>query len=40
MAYVNPSLSVQKPSVVERHREYLLDMIPSRSVSQTTNSWK
>ncbi|XP_058601987.1 transcriptional repressor p66-alpha-like isoform X1 [Onychostoma macrolepis] len=40
MAYVNPSLSVQKPSVVERHREYLLDMIPSRSVSQTANSWK
>lgn len=38
MAYVNPSLSVQKPS--ERHREYLLDMIPSRSVSQTTNTWK
>ncbi|XP_043119170.1 transcriptional repressor p66-alpha-like isoform X4 [Puntigrus tetrazona] len=40
MAYVNPSLSVQKPSSVERHREYLLDMIPSRSVSQTANSWK
>uniref|UniRef100_A0A671P390 GATA zinc finger domain containing 2A n=1 Tax=Sinocyclocheilus anshuiensis TaxID=1608454 RepID=A0A671P390_9TELE len=38
MAYVNPSLSVQKP--VERHREYLLDMISSRSVSQTANSWK
>lgn len=40
MAYVNPSLSGQKPSVVERQREYLLDMIPSRSVSHTTNTWK
>ncbi|XP_016395734.1 transcriptional repressor p66-alpha-like isoform X2 [Sinocyclocheilus rhinocerous] len=40
MAYVNPSLSVQKPSAVERHREFLLGMIASRSVSQTTNTWK
>ncbi|XP_051720079.1 transcriptional repressor p66-alpha-like isoform X5 [Ctenopharyngodon idella] len=42
MAYVNPSLSVHKTSssAVERHREYLLDMIPSRSVSQPTNTWK
>nr|XP_055057156.1 transcriptional repressor p66-alpha-like isoform X2 [Misgurnus anguillicaudatus] len=47
MAYVNPSLSVHKSSSsssssssVERQREYLLDMIPSRSVSQTANTWK
>ncbi|XP_051990023.1 transcriptional repressor p66-alpha-like isoform X3 [Xyrauchen texanus] len=42
MAYVNPSLSAHKTSssVVERQREYLLDMIPSRSVSQTANTWK
>ncbi|KAI2668046.1 Transcriptional repressor p66-alpha [Labeo rohita] len=40
MAYVNPSLSVHKPSAVERHREYLLDMIPSRSISQAANTWK
>ncbi|XP_048018624.1 transcriptional repressor p66-alpha-like isoform X2 [Megalobrama amblycephala] len=42
MAYVNPSLSVHKTSssAVERHREYLLDMIPSRSVSQPANTWK
>lgn len=42
MAYVNPSLSVQKSSSssVERQREYLLDLIPSRSVSQTANVWK
>uniref|UniRef100_A0A672M8E0 GATA zinc finger domain containing 2A n=1 Tax=Sinocyclocheilus grahami TaxID=75366 RepID=A0A672M8E0_SINGR len=40
MAYVNPSLSVQKPSAVERHREFLLGMIASRSVSQNTNTWK
>ncbi|XP_057190253.1 transcriptional repressor p66-alpha-like [Triplophysa rosa] len=42
MAYVNTSLSVQKSSSssAERQREYLLDMIPSRSVSQTANVWK
>ncbi|KAJ8374569.1 hypothetical protein SKAU_G00051490 [Synaphobranchus kaupii] len=41
MAYVNPSLSVHKTSsAVDRHREYLLDMIPSRSISQTANTWK
>uniref|UniRef100_A0A671MCI7 Transcriptional repressor p66-alpha-like n=1 Tax=Sinocyclocheilus anshuiensis TaxID=1608454 RepID=A0A671MCI7_9TELE len=31
---------LKKPSAVERHREFLLDMIASRSVSQTTNTWK
>ncbi|XP_070974834.1 transcriptional repressor p66 alpha-like isoform X2 [Oncorhynchus clarkii lewisi] len=42
MAYVNPSLSVHKTSstVDARQREYLLDMIPSRSISQTANTWK
>ncbi|XP_062869144.1 GATA zinc finger domain containing 2Ab isoform X2 [Trichomycterus rosablanca] len=41
MAYVNPSLSVLKTSSpADRQREYLLDMIPSRSISQTTNTWK
>ncbi|KAJ8277317.1 hypothetical protein GJAV_G00073900 [Gymnothorax javanicus] len=41
MAYVNPSLSVHKTSSsVDRQREYLLDMIPSRSLSQTANTWK
>ncbi|KAG7273175.1 hypothetical protein CRUP_019302 [Coryphaenoides rupestris] len=42
MAYVNPSLSGHKTSstVDARHREYLLDMIPSRSISQTANTWK
>ncbi|XP_019901054.1 transcriptional repressor p66-alpha isoform X2 [Esox lucius] len=42
MAYVNPSLSVHKTSstVDPRQREYLLDMIPSRSISQTANTWK
>ncbi|TSK53685.1 Transcriptional repressor p66-alpha [Bagarius yarrelli] len=41
MAYVNPSLSVLKTtSPSDRQREYLLDMIPSRSISQTTNNWK
>ncbi|XP_017333960.1 GATA zinc finger domain containing 2Ab isoform X2 [Ictalurus punctatus] len=40
MAYVNPSLSVLKTtSPADRQREYLLDMIPSRSISQTSN-WK
>ncbi|XP_042163781.1 transcriptional repressor p66 alpha isoform X2 [Oncorhynchus tshawytscha] len=42
MAYVNPSLSVHKTSstVDARQREYLLDMIPSHSISQTANTWK
>nr|XP_029479131.1 transcriptional repressor p66 alpha-like isoform X1 [Oncorhynchus nerka]XP_029479132.1 transcriptional repressor p66 alpha-like isoform X1 [Oncorhynchus nerka]XP_029479133.1 transcriptional repressor p66 alpha-like isoform X1 [Oncorhynchus nerka]XP_029479134.1 transcriptional repressor p66 alpha-like isoform X1 [Oncorhynchus nerka]XP_029479135.1 transcriptional repressor p66 alpha-like isoform X1 [Oncorhynchus nerka] len=42
MAYVNPSLPVHKTSstVDARQREYLLDMIPSRSISQTANTWK
>ncbi|XP_038856974.1 transcriptional repressor p66-alpha-like isoform X2 [Salvelinus namaycush] len=43
MAYVNPSLSVHKTTTsanLERQREYLLDMIPSRSISQTANTWK
>lgn len=41
MAYVNPSLSAHKSSsAVERNREYLLDMIPSRSISQAANTWK
>ncbi|KAM9480002.1 transcriptional repressor p66-alpha-like isoform 4-T4 [Salvelinus alpinus] len=43
MAYVNPSLSVNKTTTsanLERQREYLLDMIPSRSISQTANTWK
>lgn len=41
MTYVNPSLSAHKASsAVERQREYLLDMIPSRSISQAANTWK
>ncbi|XP_047442697.1 GATA zinc finger domain containing 2Ab [Mugil cephalus] len=41
MTYVNPSLSAHKTSsAVERQREYLLDMIPSRSISQAANTWK
>ncbi|XP_051258144.1 transcriptional repressor p66 alpha isoform X2 [Dicentrarchus labrax] len=43
MAYVNPSLTGHKTSatVDARQREYLLDMIPSRSsISQTANPWK
>ncbi|XP_036410506.1 transcriptional repressor p66-alpha-like isoform X1 [Megalops cyprinoides] len=41
MAYVNPSLTAHKSSsAVDRQREYLLDMIPSRSISQTANTWK
>ncbi|XP_077390708.1 GATA zinc finger domain containing 2Ab isoform X3 [Festucalex cinctus] len=41
MAYVNPSLSAHKTtSSVERQREYLLDMIPSHSISQAANTWK
>ncbi|KAJ8357727.1 hypothetical protein SKAU_G00205210 [Synaphobranchus kaupii] len=41
MAYVNPSLTAHKSSsAVDRQREYLLDMIPSRSISQAANAWK
>ncbi|XP_056615513.1 GATA zinc finger domain containing 2Ab isoform X2 [Triplophysa dalaica] len=41
MAYVNPSLTVHRTtSPGDRQREYLLDMIPSRSISQTANTWK
>uniref|UniRef100_A0A8C9X5L3 Transcriptional repressor p66 coiled-coil MBD2-interaction domain-containing protein n=1 Tax=Sander lucioperca TaxID=283035 RepID=A0A8C9X5L3_SANLU len=43
MAYVNPSLTGHKSSASAdaRQREYLLDMIPSRSsISQTANTWK
>ncbi|XP_042198559.1 GATA zinc finger domain containing 2Ab isoform X6 [Callorhinchus milii] len=41
MAYVSPSLSVHKSSsAVDRQREYLLDMIPSRSISQSASTWK
>ncbi|XP_073718386.1 GATA zinc finger domain containing 2Ab isoform X2 [Misgurnus anguillicaudatus] len=44
MAYVNPSLSVHRTTTTtspgDRQREYLLDMIPSRSISQTANTWK
>ncbi|XP_062888388.1 GATA zinc finger domain containing 2Ab isoform X6 [Mobula hypostoma] len=41
MAYVSPNLSGQKTSsTMDRHREYLLDMIPSRSISQSANTWK
>ncbi|XP_020489713.2 transcriptional repressor p66 alpha isoform X4 [Labrus bergylta] len=43
MAYVNPSLTGHKTSATidARQREYLLDMIPSRSsISQTANTWK
>ncbi|KAM8839695.1 transcriptional repressor p66-alpha isoform 3-T6 [Synchiropus picturatus] len=43
MAYVNPSLTGHKTSatVDARQREYLLDMIPSRSsISQTAHTWK
>ncbi|KAK7945725.1 hypothetical protein WMY93_001453 [Mugilogobius chulae] len=43
MAYINPSLTGHKTSasVDARQREYLLDMIPSRSsISQTANTWK
>ncbi|XP_039544702.1 transcriptional repressor p66-alpha-like [Pimephales promelas] len=41
MAYMKPSLSGHKSSsALERHREFLLDMIPSHTVSHTANSWK
>ncbi|XP_048469954.1 GATA zinc finger domain containing 2Ab isoform X4 [Rhincodon typus] len=41
MAYASPNLSMHKTtSAVERQREYLLDMIPSRSISQSATTWK
>ncbi|XP_067872156.1 GATA zinc finger domain containing 2Ab isoform X12 [Heterodontus francisci] len=41
MAYVSPNLSMHKTtSAVDRQREYLLDMIPSRSISQSATTWK
>lgn len=45
MAYVNPSLPrpSSSSSSVQRHREFLLDMIPSRSAAyntHNTHSWK
>ncbi|XP_069784700.1 transcriptional repressor p66-alpha-like isoform X5 [Narcine bancroftii] len=40
MAYVSPNLSGHKTSsTVDRQREYLLDMIPSRSISQSATIW-
>ncbi|XP_032902704.1 transcriptional repressor p66-alpha isoform X8 [Amblyraja radiata] len=40
MAYVSPNLSGHKTSTMDRQREYLLDMIPSRSISHSTSTWK
>ncbi|XP_051893692.1 GATA zinc finger domain containing 2Ab isoform X2 [Pristis pectinata] len=41
MAYVSPNLSGHKTSsTMDRQREYLLDMIPSRSISQSAATWK
>ncbi|XP_069505207.1 transcriptional repressor p66-alpha isoform X2 [Ambystoma mexicanum] len=40
LTFVNPGLAVHKStSAVERQREYLLDMIPPRSITQTA-TWK
>ncbi|XP_072011859.1 transcriptional repressor p66-alpha isoform X2 [Engystomops pustulosus] len=39
LTYVNPGLSVHKSAAVDRQREYLLDMIPSRSITQSS-TWK
>nr|XP_032654856.1 transcriptional repressor p66-alpha isoform X5 [Chelonoidis abingdonii] len=40
LAFVNPSLAVHKTSsAVDRQREYLLDMIPPRSIPQSA-TWK
>ncbi|XP_068090279.1 transcriptional repressor p66-alpha isoform X2 [Hyperolius riggenbachi] len=39
LTFVNPGLTVHKPAAVDRQREYLLDMIPSRSITQTS-TWK
>ncbi|XP_075758933.1 transcriptional repressor p66-alpha isoform X11 [Pelodiscus sinensis] len=39
LAFVNPSITVHKTSAVDRQREYLLDMIPPRSIPQSA-TWK
>ncbi|XP_018421437.1 PREDICTED: transcriptional repressor p66-alpha isoform X4 [Nanorana parkeri] len=39
LAFVNPGLAVHKSTAVDRQREYLLDMIPSRSITQSS-TWK
>ncbi|XP_072260702.1 transcriptional repressor p66-alpha isoform X2 [Pyxicephalus adspersus] len=39
LAFVNPGLPVHKSTAVDRQREYLLDMIPSRSITQSS-TWK
>ncbi|XP_053321717.1 transcriptional repressor p66-alpha isoform X2 [Spea bombifrons] len=39
LTFVNPGLTVHKSSAVDRQREYLLDMIPSRSITQSS-TWK
>ncbi|XP_029469687.1 transcriptional repressor p66-alpha isoform X7 [Rhinatrema bivittatum] len=39
LAFVSPGLAVHKSSPVDRQREYLLDMIPPRSITQST-TWK
>ncbi|XP_040176528.1 transcriptional repressor p66-alpha isoform X2 [Rana temporaria] len=39
LAFVNPGLAVHKSAAVDRQREYLLDMIPSRSITQSS-TWK
>ncbi|XP_073517155.1 transcriptional repressor p66-alpha isoform X3 [Phyllobates terribilis] len=39
LAFVNPGLTVHKSASVDRQREYLLDMIPSRSITQSS-TWK
>ncbi|KAG8454898.1 hypothetical protein GDO86_001213 [Hymenochirus boettgeri] len=39
LTFVNPGLTVHKSGAVDRQREYLLDMIPSRSITQSS-TWK
>lgn len=39
LTFVNPGLAVHKSAAVDRQREYLLDMIPSRSITQSS-TWK
>ncbi|XP_073502208.1 transcriptional repressor p66-alpha-like [Phyllobates terribilis] len=39
LAFVNTGLTVHKSASVDRQREYLLDMIPSRSITQSS-TWK
>ncbi|KAM4810621.1 transcriptional repressor p66-alpha isoform 3-T3 [Rhinophrynus dorsalis] len=39
LTFVNPGLTVHKTAAVDRQREYLLDMIPSRSITQSS-TWK